>query len=237
MNTATDIVNLALLALGQNDALVNLEGDTSPEGVIYNKLYDKCLRRLLKKHFWSFATSFQKLTLIEEDPLEDILDRVEYQFSYIYPTDCLYIRRVVNETTRSPIPENQVTYKTLYDRTNSRLIIYTDMEDAVIEYTTRDVVPCVFPDEFEDALVYLLAYESSRSILASNSSALATEMYTHYVKKREEAIAIDTNSQQQDPRPMGSVNRARFGLIRSFNPIHADDSVNFRPYGNVYGRV
>lgn len=226
MATKNEIVNIALIRVGNSKFITDIDTDVSEEASIIKRLYDMSLEAMLTKHFWSFARTFRALTLIEEDPLEEDLDVTEFPFSYVYPEDCLYIKRIVNNISREPHADEKVFFHEAFDRENNRKIIYTDMEDAVIEYTTNDVTEAEFPAYFSRALTYMLAYEMSMSILSSNSTSVSDKLYPHYQKNLFDAIEVDANSQQNDPRPIDSFTRSRFNRYTrgTFRGFRANDS-------------
>ena len=237
--TKTEIANNALLFLGQLYTISNLDDDTSAEGIAIRQVYDKTNDELLRANFWSFSRSFRKLVLVEQDPLEDLNDANEFEYSYLYPTDCLYIKRVVNEIGRVPVRQEQVTYWKAFDATNQRLLIYTNMEDAVIEYTSNDVPIELYPPEYCFALSRLIAYKIGLAIMTSNTTANIENLYKQYRQDLKTAIARDANEQQYDELPRSEFLRARtgYGTAIDQRAIGASDPNFYQRLGYVQGRI
>ena len=89
-SSTTEIANLALGHLGIGKDIANLDTESSQEAKAMRRYYDICRRTVLQEFTWPFATKFVTLGLVEEDPT----DAEEWAFSYRYPADCLFLRRL-----------------------------------------------------------------------------------------------------------------------------------------------
>lgn len=81
--------NMALLHLGISKSIGSFT-ENSNEARALNTFYDTTNEWLLRNYKWPFATGFVNLALVETNPTD------EWAYSYRYPTDCLFFRRVLN---------------------------------------------------------------------------------------------------------------------------------------------
>lgn len=98
------ICNLALSHLGIAKTVTVLATDATPESIACNQFMEQVIDEVLRDFPWPFATSYATLLLVEEDPT------VEWDYSYRLPSDCRFVRRIVqddssrNETRQSRAP-------------------------------------------------------------------------------------------------------------------------------------
>ncbi len=83
------IVNLALSHIGHTIFVDSLATEQTSEAELANLLYEPTRDFVLEDFPWPEATKYITLGLVEEEPNDDWL------FSYRYPSDCLFVRRVV----------------------------------------------------------------------------------------------------------------------------------------------
>lgn len=147
----TTIANLALSHVGVGKEIAALETENSNEANACRRYFETARDLTVRAFAWPFAMKSAVLTLVAENPT------TEWAFSYVYPADCLRDIRILsgirNDTRQSRIP-----YKVINDQDNSRLLIYTDMEDAILEYTVKVTNSALFPPDFTMAFSYRLGY-------------------------------------------------------------------------------
>jgi hypothetical protein len=142
------ICNMALSHLGVGKEISNLETEKGEEAAACRRFFATARDNTLRDYPWPFATKIISLALVEEDPNE------EWSFSYRYPTDCVRARRILSGQ-RNDNRQTRVPYVVAQDETG--LLIYTDSENAELEYTFRDTDPSRYPGDYVMALSLRLA--------------------------------------------------------------------------------
>lgn len=138
---------MALGHLGHGKEVTSVT-DSSEEAAACRRFYDNALEEVLRAFPWPFATKIEALGLIEEDPND------EWAYSYQVPSDCLAMRRILSGV-RQDTRDTRVPYRHVYGTTGG--LIYTDTEDAELEYTARVTDPSRFAPDFAQALAAKLA--------------------------------------------------------------------------------
>jgi len=190
----TAIANLALSHLGNKDSLSDIETDTSREAEVCRIFFDTVRDEMLRQFPWPFATKFAELSEVEEEP--DPPD--EWGYSYRYPSDCLYIRRILSGA-RNDSRATREPYKIGVDGTGK--LIYTDLESAVVEYTFRNEDPTDYPDDFTMALSYRLASYMAPQLTQGDPFALRDFCLKMYALSVSAANAAAFNEEQPDEPP------------------------------------
>lgn len=146
MSSVADIANMALGHIGVSSEIQNLESESSAEARACRRFYEPTRDEVLRDFAWPFATVIASLTLHEEDPT------TEWQYSYAMPADVWAVRRLHNGTySRAELTTNRVKY------VRRGQYLYTDQQDAVVEYTQKITDTEQFPPDFVAMLAYLLA--------------------------------------------------------------------------------
>ena len=186
--SSTSISNLALSHLGVGKSIASLS-ENSQEAIACNRFYETARDATLRDHAWPFATKLAELALIEEDPND------EWDYSYRYPTDCLNIRRILSGY-RKDTRDTVIPYKIAQD--DSGLLIYTDSENAEVEYTMRATDAQFYPPDFELALSYRLAYYIAPRLTGGDPFKLQERVLKLYQWEISQAIASSVNEQRSD---------------------------------------
>jgi hypothetical protein len=139
---------MALYHLGVSKEMSNVDTESSEEAKTCRVFYDTAVESVLKSFPWPFATVVADLGLVEEDPTND------WAFSYNYPSDCLTFLRIQNEL-RTDSRQSRLPYKVATD--GSAKLIYTDIEDAICEYTRNVTDTSFYTADFNLGLSYFLA--------------------------------------------------------------------------------
>lgn len=193
-DSVLQIWNLALGALA-NGSEVQSESDNSANANACRRFYPQALGRVLEDFPWPFAKTIATLGLVETDPTP------EWGFSYRYPSDCVTARRIVSATDslRNPGPAQIIPYQIGRDTTGP--LIYCDLEDASLEYTSNGVDVTQFSASFTDAVAYRLASIIAPRVTGGDPSNLAAKAYQLYLAACSAAQANALNETQPDQAP------------------------------------
>jgi len=194
--TDVHICNMALGNLGQTKFIASLT-ERSLAANLCDLYYEPARDFVLEDFPWPFATAYRTLGLVEEEPNDDWL------FSYRYPDDCVFARRLVTSLGRTN--PNPPPFKAGADE-DGRLI-YTDEEDAVLEYTRLVTDPNLFPAVFYMSVSWYLSSLIAPG-LAKDKKQVATCLQIYSIVKGG-AEAQQLNEQQQSPEPDSEAIRAR----------------------------
>lgn len=200
MSTKTDICNMALSIAGVGYSITDLDTEKSQEANACRVFYELSLDSSLSDHPWSFATKFLTLSLIEEDPT------AEWGYSYGYPNDCVYFRRILSGT-RIETRQTLVPYRVAQG--DSGKVVLTDAVEAVAEYTKRTTDVYLYPSYF----IYLQALKLATLIVPRLSKGdpfkIGQEIQKMYYVHLSVAKALDLNEEAEDEAPNAEMIRAR----------------------------
>jgi len=199
-SSKTEICNLALSHLGIGTEISNVDTEQSTDAATMRRFYEIAKDECFRDFNWPFATKFATLALVEEDPTE------EWGFSYRYPSDCLRLRRILSGV-RNDNRQSRVPYKIGQD--DSGLLIYTDMEDAEIEYTKMSDDPSLYPSDFTMALSYKLAFYVAPRLAKGDPFGLGQKSAQNYMLYMNKAANNALNEQQDEEDPQAEYIRSR----------------------------
>ena len=200
MASDTEIANLALNHLGIGKEIQNLTTDTSDEATACRRFYEIARDILFRDFNWPFATKIIALDLIEEDP------NSEWDYSYRYPTDCLRTIKILSGI-RNDTHQSKVPYKISNDV--SGLVVYTDTEDAELEYIMRITDPGLFTQDFIMALSYKIAHLIAPRVTAGDPFKLGDRAMQQYILSSSDAMSNAVNEEQPDQLVESEFIRAR----------------------------
>ena len=169
MATKIEIWNMALSHLGISKEVASVT-ERSKEAEACNRFYDTCVEALLTDHSWPFATKYDTLALIESDPND------EWAYSYRYPTDCFFFRKILSGT-RNDTLATEIPFEVAKDA--SGRVIFTDAVDAQGKYTVT-VDESFFTSDFILTLSYRLAYYIAPRVTAGDPFKLGPQMMQKY---------------------------------------------------------
>lgn len=199
-NTQTVIANMALGHLGNGQEIANLDTERTQEAIAMRRFYATARDEMLREFPWPFATGRATLGLVEEDPND------EWAFSYRYPSDCVKARRIVgslrNETRQSRVP-----YKIEQDATG--ILLLTDMEDAILEYTVREEDASLYPPDFVMALSLRLAAYTAPKLTRGDAFKMGDRALKFWMLAKSYAQGNAANEQQDDELPDSEFIRSR----------------------------
>jgi len=144
----TAVCNLALGHLGISAEINNLTTEKSAEASACRRYFTTARDVALRDLKCTFATEFATLALVEENPND------EWAYSYRYPSNCLFFRRILSGT-RNDTSGSRIPYKIASDDVGK--LIYTDRQYAECEFTKLASDQMLWPDDFILAVSYLLA--------------------------------------------------------------------------------
>lgn len=204
MATETQVANLALSHLGIGKEIAALGTEKSQEAATLRRFYDEARDATLRDFPWPFATRFESLALVADPPTET----EEWDFSYRYPTDCLMLRRIQTDV-RIDTNQSRIVFKV--GRDTQGLLIYTDEEDAKVEYTFRETDPGRYPADFLLAFSLRLAHYSAPRLTGGDPFRLGQRALQLYVQEISMAQASAANESVPDQLPDAEAIRAREG--------------------------
>lgn len=187
MASKTDICNIALSHLGISKEIANLDTEQSKEAAACRRFYDVTIEATLKDYSWPFASKIATLNLIEENPND------EWGYSYRYPTDCLFFRRILSGN-RNDTELTKVPYAVTKD--DSGYVVFTDRAEAECEYTVRISDESFFTSDFIIAVSYRLASYVAPRITAGDPFKLGQLAMQKYMIELSKAVANAFNEDQ-----------------------------------------
>ena len=206
----TEICNMALSHIGIGNEINNLTSEKSAEAGACRRFYEIARKQVLSDFSWPFATKFLSLALIEEDPT------TEWAFSYRYPSDCLDFRRILSGT-RNDTKQSRIPFRLGND--DSGTLIYTDMQDAIAEYTVDISEVSRFASDFTLALSFLLAALITPRMTGSDRFKISQQMYQLYQAQLSMAKANAMSEEQADELPQSEFIRARTDGVDTIDDI------------------
>lgn len=160
MYNKTDIFNLALSALYLQKRIADSETDVSNETKVMQLHWKAAYYGALTDLDLDHAAKIAALALVQEDP-DDFWD-----YAYSYPTDCVFIRRIISrnitDDTENFIDRKVGTY-------NGEKVIFTNESQAKLEYISSDVLPQDLSVEAAMYVAYKLASLSLPLIVGKDS--------------------------------------------------------------------
>lgn len=197
MASKTDICNLSISHLGISKEIGNVTTEQSAEAKACRRFYDECREAVLTDYSWPFATKFATLGLVAENP------NSEWGYSYRYPTDCLFLRRILSGA-REDTELTRIAYKIGKDAQG--LLIFTDQPLAEVEYTENIADEDLFTANFRLALSYRLASYIAPRITAGDPFRLAEKVMQLYMVEISKSAANAFNeNKMNEPRDSPSI--------------------------------
>ena len=186
------ICNVALGRVGVSQFIDNIDTEKSKPAGICRVNFDTSRDRALREFNWSFARKYAVLKLVDEadgKPWEG-----DWLYAYRLPADCLFARRIVTYKNDPNPPPFEV------GKDDAGPILFTDMAEARLEYTSRVTNVGLFDPLFVSALAWLLAHELALGLSADNKSMRADAM-RGYLYDLSRAAAQSANERRRHPDP------------------------------------
>lgn len=198
--SVTDICNMALSHLGIGKEIGNVETDDDEEAAAFNRFYETSRDEVLRDFVWPFAMVTTDLGLVEEDPTN------EWRFSYRYPSNALKLKRI-QSGVRNDNMDSRIPYRITRD--DGGLLLYTDLEDAIMEYTFRETDPGRFPADLVTALSFLLAFKMAPRLTKGDPFKLGNRAFEAYGMWIGRARSNAANEEVSEREPDSEFIRAR----------------------------
>ena len=179
------IANIALTTyLGKGRINSLTENTTAAQQIEIH--YDEVRKEVLSEWTWSFITKRARLAVLVDN------DRDEWAYRYQMPINLLRVRWVnTPEIAKTAIWEREV-YDTPRDISGGYL--YSDTEDATMEYTEDSDDPTIYPPKVTQAMAALLA---SRIAIALTETAAKMEgALREYARYLDEAKVQDIEMEE-----------------------------------------
>ncbi len=200
MSSETEISNMAISHLGVGKEIADLDTETSAEAKACRRFYDIARDTVLRDFEWPFATKIASLGLVESDP------NTEWDYSYRYPSDCITLRRILSGVRQDTL-DSKVPYKIAQD--SSGRLIFSDEENASVEYTVKVTDPAKYTPDFTLALSYRLAVYIAPRVTRGDPFKLMEKAMGMYMDIIGDAKANAYNEEQDDVKPESEFIRAR----------------------------
>lgn len=216
MASRVSISNMALAELPANP--IASMGEASLEARECTRVYDQCLQELLELHEWGFANRRIILAAVTNDRDS------EWGYAYALPTGVGTPRRVLPDLTTAigalPLPGPFTppyyevwgfsSYATFTDYIIENGVIYSNFENAMLEYGAATVAEAVMPALFVRALALEIASRIAMPI--KKSRELKGDLIKQAEVAKDRAKADDLNRQpQRAPYYMTEMELARGG--------------------------
>lgn len=195
-----NIVNVALSHLSISKTVAILQTEKTEEAITARLFYDLAREATLRDFPWPFSTRILALALVEESPND------EWDYSYRYPTDCLEIRRILSGA-RNDTRQSRVPYRILSDGQGT--LVYTDTENAEIEYTVNAVSPQFYPPDFVMAFSLYMAHLMAPRLTGGDPYKLGQRALGLYDLEINRAVKNAFNEQQIEEPPESEFIRDR----------------------------
>jgi hypothetical protein len=204
MSSELDICNMALSHIGSSVEIQNLTTEKSKEAQACRRFYAPARDETLRAFAWPKQKISEALALVETFDS----DESDWGFSYQYPADAIMVLRLYTPGSgRRETEATRIPYGLGRDAT--RQLIFTDLEDAFVEYTFKETNPENFDPDFVSALSYLLAHKIGPRVAGGDQFKLSDRAYQYYRAAIAEARANSVNELQPDPEPDSIFMRAR----------------------------
>ena len=193
IGASTQLVNRALAHIGITHRLDDLSTNERVEAEQARLIYADVVDAVLRAFPWPFATKYAQPVLVTgetDDPTND-----DWVFAYRVPTDMVFLRRMVKTDEQKGRYVDHVPAAFRIGRDTNGGLIYTNLEDATIEYTFRPTCAATAGDAlFRDAMTWLLASEFAPSM--ARNKVTARECIAMFHLKIAEARTAASNEQQ-----------------------------------------
>jgi len=199
-SSSTEICNLALSHIGIGKEIADLETEASQEASSCRRFYENARDQVLRDFSWPFAMTTVSLSLVSENPTS------EWDYAYRYPTDCMKSRRILSGT-RNETRQTRIPYQIAYDSTGK--LIYTDEQNAVLEYTKKVVDTGQFSADFAMALSFRIAFYVSPRLTSGDPFKLGERALKMYQAEIMRAQATAINELQDEEVPDSEFIRER----------------------------
>ncbi len=200
MTSEVDICNLALGNIHAQS--INALTDDNTEANACQLRYPVARDFVLSQVPWAFAGKDQSLALLEEQP-------AEWAFAYAWPSDCLEPRYLFIGGTRAAL-NDPIQYEVHISASDGQRQILTELEDACLKYTFRQVDTNKFSAHFIETLSWYVASQIAIPVAgAERGRELRSDSLQIYNSVVGAAIATDASQGERGPENDSPMIQAR----------------------------
>ena len=207
MASKTTVSNMALSHIGVGHEISDLDTERSEEANAIKTFYLTAVEFMQSDFVWPFLTRTANLGLVEEDPT------TEWDYSYRYPADCIKIHRIYSPL-RNDYRQSRIPYLIYSDDTGK--LVYTDCEDAVIDYAKPVLAEDKWPADFVLAFSYLLGSYIAPRLTKGDPFKMREIVLALYSQYRQLAEQRAVNEEQAEEVPASEFVRARESDVSPF---------------------
>jgi hypothetical protein len=194
--TKVNIWNRALNRIGATQ-LVQAETDTTPEAEACQLNYDDRVGQVLENVPWPWATKQAALNATAET-------RVGWDYTYLLPADCVSPIALLAEGQRFEMiaEKDRTPFELKMNDAGDALLLCTNVSEddfECLEYVALIENPTLYPRQFVDAVVCLLAADLARSI--KKDPVLARQYEHDYLVAKSQAWADVWNARATGAAP------------------------------------
>lgn len=203
MAISITVCNLALGEL-RAPAIADIDEATT-EASECKRYYPHCLRLLLERFDWSFTARVSGLAELTVNPRAS-----EWAHAYALPADLATAERLVPPASGWPAPSGTVPPAAVLGQPFiiENGVLYSQVPNAILEYSSRDPAEATMPALFLDALAYALA--ARLAVPLRDSRETKGQLLQQAEIAAQRAIADDINRQpNRDARTPDAVAAAR----------------------------
>lgn len=195
MAVSINVCNLAIDEL-RAKPIADIDEQTL-EASTCKRLYPQCLALLLERFDWSFATKIATLAVLADNGRSS-----EWSYAYGLPSDMASPKRLV-PSMGVVTPGYFYPWPYSWPRPSNWWssyiveagILYTQLPDAILEYSANTLDEANMSAAFKDALVYSLA--SRMAVPIRDSRELKGELLKQAELATQRAMADDANREPQ----------------------------------------
>lgn len=210
--TKTDLFNRAIGYIGiVTQDIIQDPDEISSNARRCSRFYDSTLEAFLNEHDWAWA---KKYVALNEDISTPEENGVSWLFVYVWPTDCIEPQWLtVAGTGQGDLAQFPTVERVPYEvaiNVNNDQVIYTDLEDAVLRYTTRLETFGLWPGTAFEALSVKLALNMAPSFTGGLNRVRALQSL--YFQTLDSAKQASSTMEEPLDRPSDEFTTARHGL-------------------------
>jgi hypothetical protein len=207
MASVIETCNLALSHLGEAANISDLnEGSANADNC--RRFYPIARDLVLSVRAWSFNT------VRSAPPIYSAVPPSTWQFAYAVPAKCLRVIAVLMPGAADECGQPFIM-ETAEDGT---IVVLTNVESAIVRYTTRIEDPNKISPLAMDAICWLLTSYIAGPVLKGEAGiAAGRAAYQNYIGQLAIADGIDANQQHSSQTAMSATIAARYGCAEFSN--------------------
>ncbi|NAW60066.1 MULTISPECIES: hypothetical protein [unclassified Vibrio] len=193
MLSKTEICNIALGRAQHTQRVANIDTENSLAAEMCRQYWKVSIESVLEGISPSFAQRIERLALLPNQINK------QYDNVYILPDDCLAPLKVVTADYRASRKYNashEIDFIKGQSDDGKNKTIQTDIDNAYLLYTTRNVDTHMFDPTFVTALTFLMGSNLANSV--KKDTDLANQLAGTYMRLISKSAAIDKNAQSSE---------------------------------------